>query len=78
MAELRIELDFELIEHARELTGARSHRAVAELALRQLIASTRKNTMIDTISELGDLEAPPGTPVGPALQHRGPVTSSGS
>lgn len=78
MAESRIELDLELIERARELTGDRSHRAVAELALRQLIASKQKDTMIDAISELGDLEAQLGMPVDPAPERRGPVTSSGS
>lgn len=66
MAELRIELDLKLILGARELTGARSHRAVAELARRHLLASKQKDSMVDAITELGDLESQLGTRVDPA------------
>lgn len=64
-----VDLDPQLIERARALTGERSNRAVLDLALRRLIASKQKGAMIDGIAELVDLPveldapvAPPATP----------------
>lgn len=37
-----VDLDSRLIERARELTGEKSNRAVLDLALRRLIASSRR------------------------------------
>ncbi|WP_020385534.1 type II toxin-antitoxin system VapB family antitoxin [Kribbella catacumbae] len=42
MAVTSVDLDPELMERARPLTGERSNRAVLDLALRRLIASTQK------------------------------------
>ena len=55
MAMTSVDLDPELIERARSLTGERSNRAVLDLALRRLIASKQKGAMIDGIAELSDL-----------------------
>lgn len=55
MAVTSVDLDPQLIERARLLTGERSNRAVLDLALRRLIASKQKGAMIDGISELADL-----------------------
>ncbi|MBP8919482.1 MAG: type II toxin-antitoxin system VapB family antitoxin [Micropruina sp.] len=63
MAVTSVDLDPRLIERARELTGERSNRAVLDLALRRLIASKQKGTMIDGIAELAELEAELGAPV---------------
>ncbi|GEM_PF-813345 len=63
MAMTSVDLDPELIERARELTGEKSNRAVLDLALRRLIASKRKGAMIDGIAELADLELGLGAPV---------------
>ena len=57
MAVTSVDLDPRLIERARGLTGERSNRAVLDLALRRLIASKQKGTMIDGIAELAELEA---------------------
>ena len=57
MAVTSVDLDPELIERARALTGERSNRAVLDLALRRLIASKQKGAMIDGIAALSDLEA---------------------
>lgn len=65
MAVTSVDLDPELIERARALTGERSNRAVLDLALRRLIASKQKRAMIDGIAELTDLEAELGAPVIP-------------
>ena len=65
MAMTSVDLDPELIERARALTGERSNRAVLDLALRRLIASKQKGAMIDGIAELTDLEAELGAPVVP-------------
>ncbi|MCA0296702.1 MAG: type II toxin-antitoxin system VapB family antitoxin [Actinobacteria bacterium] len=75
MAMTSVDLDPELIERARELTGERSNRAVLDLALRRLIASKQKGAMIDGIAELVDLptevDAPVDPPAAPAGQtHR--------
>lgn len=70
MAVTSVDLDPELIERARELTGERSNRAVLDLALRRLIASKQKTTMVEAIAELGDLEAELGAPVEPPTEHR--------
>jgi len=58
-----VDLDPQLIERARALTGERSNRAVIDLALRRLIASKQKGAMIDGILELTDLPAELGAPV---------------
>ena len=47
MAVTSVDLDPELIERARALTGERSNRAVLDLALRRLIASKQKSAMVD-------------------------------
>ncbi|MFV0433656.1 MAG: type II toxin-antitoxin system VapB family antitoxin [Leucobacter sp.] len=60
-----VDLDPQLIERARALTGERSNRAVLDLALRRLIASKQKGAMIDGIAELGDLPTELGAPVVP-------------
>jgi Arc/MetJ family transcription regulator len=63
MAVTSIDLDPKLVERAKALTGERSNRAVVDLALRRLIASKQKDTMIDGIATLTDLEAGLGAPV---------------
>lgn len=60
-----VELDPQLIERARALTGERSNRAVIDLAPRRLIASKQKGAMIDGILELTDLPEEWGAPVAP-------------
>lgn len=65
MAMTSVDLDPELIERARALTGERSNRAVLDLALRRLIASKQKKAMIDGIAELSDLPKQLGAPVVP-------------
>jgi Bacterial antitoxin of type II TA system, VapB len=63
MAVTSVDLDPELIERARALTGERSNRAVLDLALRRLIASKQKGAMVDGILELTDLPDELGSPV---------------
>lgn len=63
MALTSVDLDPQLIERARVLTGERSNRAVLDLALRRLIASKQKAQMIAGIAGLADLEAELGAPV---------------
>ncbi|WP_405178133.1 type II toxin-antitoxin system VapB family antitoxin [Nocardia sp. NBC_01377] len=63
MAVTSVDLDPQLIERARALTGERSNRAVLDLALRRLIASKQKGAMIDGIAALSDLENEIGAPV---------------
>ncbi len=63
MALTSVDLDPQLIERARVLTGERSNRAVLDLALRRLIASKQKGEMIAGIADLSDLEAELGAPV---------------
>lgn len=63
MALTSVDLDPQLIERARALTGEKSNRAVLDLALRRLIASKQKGEMIDGIAALPDLEAELGAPV---------------
>jgi len=58
-----VDLDPELIERARALTGERSNRAVLDLALRRLIASKQKSAMIDGIAGLADLAGELGASV---------------
>lgn len=65
MAMISVDLDPELIERARALTGERSNRAVLDLALRRLIASKQKGAMIDGIAGLTDLEGELGAPASP-------------
>lgn len=62
MAVTSVDLDPELIERARALTGERSNRAVLDLALRRLIASKQKGVMVDGILELTDLPDELGSP----------------
>ena len=63
MAVTSVDLDPQLIERARALTGERSNRAVLDLALRRLIAPKQKGAMVDGILELTDLPAELGAPV---------------
>ena len=63
MAVTSVDLDPQLIERARSLTGERSNRAVLDLALRRLIASKQKGAMIDGIAGLTDLDNELGAPV---------------
>ncbi|MGW5384703.1 type II toxin-antitoxin system VapB family antitoxin [Nocardia sp. NPDC003963] len=63
MAVTSVDLDPQLIERARALTGERSNRAVLDLALRRLIASKQKGAMIDGIAGLTDLDHELGAPV---------------
>jgi hypothetical protein len=63
MAVTSVDLALKLIERARALTGEKSNRAVLDLALRRLIASKQKGSMIDGISALSDLESELGSPV---------------
>lgn len=63
MAMTSVDLDPQLIERARELTGEKSNRAVLDLALRRLIASKQKGAMIDGIADLTDLPEGLGAPV---------------
>jgi len=63
-----VDLDPQLIERARALTGERSNRAVLDLALRRLIASKQKGAMVDGIAGLADLESGLGTPVVPPAE----------
>ncbi|MFV0458542.1 MAG: type II toxin-antitoxin system VapB family antitoxin [Actinomycetales bacterium] len=63
MAVTSVDLDPRLIERARELTGEPSNRAVIDLALRRLIASKQKGSMIDGIAGLADLPAEVDAPV---------------
>ena len=63
MAVTSVDLDPELIERARALTGERSNRAVLDLALRRLIASKQKSAMIDGIAGLADLAGELGASV---------------
>ncbi|MCG2624530.1 type II toxin-antitoxin system VapB family antitoxin [Arthrobacter sp. I2-34] len=65
MAVTSVDLDPQLIERAKALTGERSIRAVLDLALRRLIASKQKGAMIDGIAELTGLETELGAPVVP-------------
>jgi len=63
MALTSVDLDPQLIERARALTGEKSNRAVLDLALRRLIASKQKGAMIDGIAALDSLETELGAPV---------------
>lgn len=65
MAVTSVDLDPELLERARVLSGEKSNRAVLDLALRRLIASKQKGAMIDSIAALENLEAELGAPVVP-------------
>ncbi|MDN5685258.1 MAG: type II toxin-antitoxin system VapB family antitoxin [Brachybacterium sp.] len=67
MAVTSVDLDPELIERARALTGERSNRAVLDLALRRLIASKQKSAMVDGIAALDDLEEGLGAPASPPV-----------
>ncbi|MGN6128124.1 MAG: type II toxin-antitoxin system VapB family antitoxin [Humibacter sp.] len=72
MAVTSVDLDPQLIERARALTGEKSNRAVLDLALRRLIASKQKGAMIDGIAALVDLEAELGAPAVSADLTRNP------
>ena len=63
MAVTSVDLDPELIERARMLTGERSNRAVLDLALRRLIASKQKGAMVGGIAVLSALPSGLGAPV---------------
>lgn len=66
MALTSVDLDPNLSERARELTGERSNRAGLDLALRRLIAAKQKQTMVVGIAALAGLsdgiEAPVVSP----------------
>lgn len=70
MAVTSVDLDPQLIERAKNLTGATSNRSVLDLALRRLIASKQKGAMIDGIAALTDLPAELGAPVSPPKGHQ--------
>lgn len=57
-----VDLDPQLIKRARELTGERSNRAVLDLALRRLIASKQKETMVEGILDFTELPNELGAP----------------
>lgn len=63
MAVTSVDLDPQLIDRAKELTGGRSNKAVIDLALRRLVASKQKSAMIDGIAGLPDLDDSLGAPV---------------
>ena len=65
MALTSVDLDPQLIERARTLTGEKSNRAVLDLALRRLIAAKQKSAMIDGIAALGEFPAGLEAPVVP-------------
>lgn len=65
MALTSVDLDPQLIERARALTGEKSNRAVLDLALRRLIAAKQKGAMIDGIAALSDLPTELGAAVIP-------------
>lgn len=69
MALTSVDLDPQLIERARALTGETSNRAVIDLALRRLIASKQKGEMIDGIADLIDLPTELGAPVVPPVSR---------
>ena len=62
MAVTSVDLDPQLIERARELTGEKSNRAVLDRALRRLIASKQKMEMIEGIRQLKGLPDELGAP----------------
>lgn len=62
MALTNIDIRGDLLEQARELTGARSNREVVDLALRRLIAHKSKRRMADGIAQLKDLPDNLGAP----------------
>jgi hypothetical protein len=70
MALTSVDLDPQLIERARRLTGEKSNRAVLDLALRRLIASKQKHAMIEGISSLESLPEGLGAPVTPPVTQR--------
>lgn len=74
MAMTSVDLDPRLIERARALSGEKSNRAVLDLALRRLIASKQKGSMIDRIAELADLESELGAPVDAPSPPERPLT----
>lgn len=73
MALTSVDLDPELIERARALTGEKSNRAVLDLALRRLIASKQKGAMIAGIAELSAL--PDGLDA-PVISHDAPASGT--
>ncbi|WP_262495364.1 type II toxin-antitoxin system VapB family antitoxin [Paeniglutamicibacter gangotriensis] len=58
-----VDLDLKFLERARVLTGGRSNRAIFDLALRRLIATKQKSTMIEGIFASSDLESEIGSTV---------------
>lgn len=63
MAVTSVDLDPTVLERARTVTGAKSNRAVIDLALRRLIAAKQKGAMMDGIAALKDLPTELGAPV---------------
>lgn len=70
MAVTSVDLDPEMLERARAVTGERSNRAVIDLALRRLIAAKQKGAMIDGIASLTDLPTELGAPLDPPAATR--------
>lgn len=70
MAVTSVDLDPDVLERARSVTGERSNRAVIDLALRRLIAGKQKAAMIDGIASLTDLPTELGAPVAPPAATR--------
>jgi hypothetical protein len=58
-----VDLDPQTLARARELTGEKSNRAVLDLALRRLIASTQKRNPVEGIAALTGLHEQLGSPV---------------
>ena len=58
-----VDLDLKLLERARALTGGKSNRSILDLALRRLIASKQKSSMIEGIFASSDLESEIGSTV---------------
>lgn len=69
MALTSVDLDPQLMERARQLTGEKSNRAVLDLALRRLIAAKQKGAMIEGIAALNNLPGELGAPVSHPTSH---------
>jgi Arc/MetJ family transcription regulator len=55
MAVTSIDIQGDLLERARNITGSRSNREVVDLALRRLIASKVKKQMVEGIATLTEM-----------------------
>lgn len=70
MAVTSVDLDPDVLERARAVTGGKSNRAVIDLALRRLIAAKQKGAMIDGVASLAGLPSQLGAPVEPPAAAR--------